>query len=91
MNLWPKGALSREEVTDLLQHSVRWQVEWCAGSRMTPESGRGKVLPEGVLSRIPSGAKRRKFQRGMHDEKTWVFAFLIDDDSGTLLALHEGP
>lgn len=91
MNLWPDGALSREEVVDILQSPIRWRVEWCEGSRVPSESGRGTVLPDGVLARIPSGAKRRKFQRGVDDHKTWVFATVANEDGESILDLHEGP
>ena len=91
MNRWPDGALSREEVLDLLQNPIRWRVEWCAGSEEAAESGRGTELPDGVLARIPTGAKRRKFQRGLDDHKTWVFATVADADGELLLDLHEGP
>lgn len=91
MNRWPEGALSREEVSELLQSPVRWRVEWCSGSRMAPEIGRGTKLPHGVLERIPTGSKRRKFRRGLDDEKTWIFASLAEQGSETVLILHEGP
>lgn len=91
MNLWPDGARSREEVVDLLQNPVRWRVEWCSGSKEAPESGQGKVLPDGVLARIPSRAKRRKFQRGLNDHRTWVFATIGNENGELILDLHEGP
>lgn len=48
-------------------------------------------MPPGVLPRVPNTPKKRKFERGLLDNKTWVFAFAEHDDSGPYLLFHEGP
>lgn len=91
MNRWPDGALTRDEVSEAIDSGFRWRVEWCAGSRSPDASGVGAPLPDAVLERVPNGPKKRKLQRGLGDGKTWVFAFLEEDDHGRYLQLHEGP
>jgi hypothetical protein len=88
MNNWPHGALTREEVSERLDASTRWHVEWCEGSGKAPTKGLGLALPEGVLHGVPTRAKRRKFERGTQEHRTWFFAFVGEDGS---LAFHEGP
>lgn len=83
MNRWPDRALSGEEVVSLLDGPVHWRVEWCAGSSARPTSGFGRVLPQGVIERVPHSAKRRKFQRGINDQRTWIFATVSDDADRT--------
>lgn len=88
MNNWPRGALTREEVAKLLDEAVPWSVEWCSGSRMAPTEGRGHPLPDGVLRGVPTRAKRRTFERGVQEHRTWFHAFLTEDSG---ISLHEGP
>ncbi|MDR6971073.1 hypothetical protein [Leifsonia shinshuensis] len=88
MNNWPDGALTREDVSEFLDETTRWHVEWCAGSGRAATEGRGVSLPDGVLNGVPTRAKRRKFERGAHDHRTWFFAFVGQDGS---LTFHEGP
>ncbi|MDQ1083764.1 MULTISPECIES: hypothetical protein [Microbacterium] len=88
MNTWPEGALTREEVAKLLDDVLPWRVEWCAGSRTAPTEGRGSPLPDGVLEGIPTRAKRRKFERGKQEHRTWFFAFLTADRR---VIFREGP
>ena len=88
MNNWPDSALTREGVSDLLDETTRWGIEWCAGSRVAPTEGRGVSLPDGVLQGVPTRAKRRKFERGTQEHRTCFFAFVGEDGS---LAFHEGP
>lgn len=88
MNNWPDGALTREEVSELLDATTRWSIEWCAGSRVTVTEGRGVALPDGVLHGVPTRAKRRKFERGTQEHRTWFFAFVTEDGR---IAFHEGP
>lgn len=87
MNNWPKGALTREEVCDLLDATTGWHIEWCEGSRVGPTEGHGVSLPGGVLHGVPTRAKRRKFERGTQEHRTWFFAFVAEDGS---LLFREG-
>jgi len=91
MNRWPVGAITREAVSEALAVGLPWRVEWCAGARVGDETGIGFPLPEGVLERVPNIPKKRKFEKGILDSKTWVFAFLVEDASGRRIDLHEGP
>lgn len=77
MNNWPDGALTREEMSELLNETPRWHVEWCVGSRRAPTEGLGAPLPAGVLSGVPTRAKRRKFERGTQEHRTWFYPSLL--------------
>lgn len=88
MNNWPEGALTREDVPELLDDAVLWRVEWCSGSRTAPTEGRGVSLPDGVMEGVPTRAKRRKFERGLHEHRTWFSAFVTKDRR---VIFREGP
>ncbi|MGN7967733.1 hypothetical protein [Microbacterium sp. 22296] len=88
MNNWPEGALTREDVAELLDDTVAWTVEWCSGSRMAPTEGRGHVLPDEVLRGTPTRAKRRKFEQGTQEHRTWFFAFATTTGR---IVFREGP
>lgn len=90
VNRWPAGALTREEVSALLQEPTHWRVEWCEGARREPSEGYGVILPDGVLEGVPSRAKRRKLERGIHDRRTWFSAVVAGEGAGRLLVLREG-
>lgn len=87
MNSWPEGALTRDEVERRLIAGADWRIEWCSGARLRPESGSGPDLPQGVLDRVPTRARRRKMERGSSDSRTWMF--VVED--GQRLDFHEGP
>lgn len=91
VNGWPVNGLTREEVASLLASPIDWRIEWCAGSDDAPAEGRGTELPEGVLERIPTRAKRRKIERGLERGTTWMFAWLDEEAAPARLQLHEGP
>jgi hypothetical protein len=91
MSFWPEGAVTRDVVDDALSSSCDWHVEYCAGAQVPSASGYGRQLPDGVLERVPSRAKRRKIERGLERDKTWVFAFLLEENGKRRLHLHEGP
>jgi hypothetical protein len=91
MNLWPDGAVTREAVQEVLGTPVHWRVEYCGGARLPRATGYGRALPDGVLDRIPNRPKRRKLERGLEGDKTWMFAYLSESDGETLLSIHEGP
>jgi hypothetical protein len=44
-----------------------------------------------VLEAVPTRAKQRKIDRGLELHKTWMFAYLIEQDGQTFLKLREGP
>lgn len=67
---------------------MAWTIEWCSGSRLASMEGGGGALPDGVLERVPTRAKRRKFERGISHHRTWVFAFLTEEGH---IHFHEGP
>lgn len=91
MSLWPGGALTRDEVERRLRAGADWRVEWCSGGGLPAESGSGPDLPEGLLARVPTRARRRKLERGLSDHRTWVFVVDLGPDDGHLLAFREGP
>jgi len=91
MGYWPDGALTRDEVELLLGQDCDWRVDWCAGSKQPPTNGSGPSLPSGVLERVPSRARRRKIDRGLNLDKTWVFVFETAHEGRRLLKFQEGP
>lgn len=90
MNCWPDGAVTREAVQDALSAPVRWTVEYCAGARRSLEAGSGRALPSGVMEWIPNRTKRRKLERGLEGDKTWMFADLSESDGEISLTIYEG-
>lgn len=91
MGHWPDGAASREQVEQALASPLHWHVRWCEGSGRPDTHGFGRVLPAGLLDKIPGRVKRRKIERGLHGYRTWVFAFLSERGPKRELFLHEGP
>lgn len=91
MNSWPEGPLTRDEVERRLRAGADWRIEWCGGGGLPAESGSGRDLPDGVLARVPTRARRRKMQRGATDQRTWMFVVDLGRDGGHLLDFHEGP
>ena len=88
---WPDGAVTRDVVEDILIEPTHWHIDWCEGSREQSSEGFGQTLPDGVLDRIPTRAKQRKFGRGGGASKTWVFAFVTEREGRPSLRLVEGP
>jgi len=83
--------LSRGEVETILESPIRWRVEWCAGAGWEPTEGVGAPLPPDVVSHVPSRSRLRKIERGIYDEKTWMFAYFDGDIDDPVLVFHEGP
>lgn len=90
MNYLPKGERSCEEVDEALLTPTHWRLEYGEGFSVEPVEGFGTQLPDGVLSRVPSRAKRRKIERGLEQDKTSIFASLVRRDGQTRLDLFEG-
>lgn len=86
-----KNVVSREEVEDILAEPTRWRVDWCEGSGRQSTDGYGTVLPHGVLQRVPTRSKQRKFERGARSTKTWFQAFVTEVDGERTLRFVEGP
>lgn len=91
MNKFLEDAISRDFVEELLGQGTKWRLTYCYGSTDKPVSGVGPTLPTGILEAIPSAAKLRKITRGLEQDKTWVFAFLSPEATGTMLDLQESP
>jgi hypothetical protein len=91
MDSWPAGALTRDEVEDRLAAGAKWRIEWCAGGASPAVEGAGERLPGGVLEQVPTRAKRRKMQRGLQDNRTWMFVVEGGSEEDRLLEFHEGP
>jgi hypothetical protein len=89
MSLWPEGALTRDDVEDLLQPDTRWTLTYCFGAHVPSVSGRGRSLPPGVLAAVPSRIQKRRIERGKSD-KTYFYAQVDEDHLGRFLRLTEG-
>lgn len=91
MSFWPEGAVTRDVVDGALLAPVHWRVQYCAGTVPAQRSGYGTQLPDGILPRVPSRAKRRKIERGLERDTTWVFAYVTERGGERYIDLHEGP